>query len=226
MQFPTFKNELEYLNKGYAYVGGCDEVGVGPVAGPVVAAACVIDPSCIGTYRSKSKWYYRVRDSKTTNEKEREQLLQEILSHCVTYGIGEVDPAKIDEINIHQASLFAMKLAIEDMTKKLKVKAGESQNLFLFIDGRFVVKDLNSETVQVEQKAVIDGDALVLSISAASIIAKVHRDDILKEYDKKLPDYGFAKHKGYNTKEHRKAILEHGITEFHRRSFLKNIMSY
>lgn len=224
MIFPTFKTEQTYLEKGFQFVAGCDEVGVGPIAGPVVAAACVIDPECIGQYRSKNKWYYRIRDSKTTGEKERGLILAELTPHCLSFGIGEVWPSEIDSINIHQASLLAMKIAIEQMTGKLKEKALKS--IFVLLDGRFVIKNIDSGGFTLNQKAVVDGDAKILSISAASIIAKVHRDNILKEFDRKFPDYGFAKHKGYNTKEHRKAIVENGVTDFHRKSFLKNIMSY
>ncbi len=222
MQFPTFKNELEYLSKNYDFVAGCDEVGAGPVAGPVVVAACILDPNSIGPKRTKNEWYYRVRDSKTVNEKEREALLEKILEHCICYGIGEVQAEEVDRINIHQAKLLATKLATEQMLGKLKAKEGSK--IFLLLDGMFILNNLNSKKFQVEQKAVIDGDALVLSISAASIIAKVHRDKILKEYDLKYPVYGFAKHKGYNTKEHQKAIMTHGATDFHRKSFLKKLI--
>jgi ribonuclease HII len=222
MKFPTFKKELEYLNRGFDFVVGCDEVGMGPIAGPVVAAACIIDPESVGAYRSKSKWYYRVRDSKTINEREREKLIEEITSHCITFGVGEVSPQVIDVINIHQAAMQAMKIAVENLLVTLNSKVGDRKKVFLLLDGRFVIKNLDSSKFHVEQKAVIDGDALILSISAASIIAKVHRDKILKEYHGKFPDYGFNEHKGYNTKQHQKAIAEQGLTDFHRRSFLKN----
>ena len=222
MLFPSYKNELEYLKKGYDLIVGCDEVGAGPVAGPVVSAACVIDPSCIGDYRSKNKWYYRVRDSKTVNENEREALVKEIISHCVTYGVGEVWPDEIDRINIHQAKLLSTKKAIQQLFEKLSGR--EAAKAMVFIDGIFTIKSLDLPLFNVEQKAVIGGDAKILSISAASIIAKVHRDRILKEYDLKMPEYGFAKHKGYNTKEHQKAIMTHGISDFHRKSFLKNLI--
>jgi len=217
MQFPTFKNELECFAKGHTLVAGCDEVGVAPLAGPVVAAAVIIDPNSIKGYRSKSKWYYRVRDSKTTYENERPQLAEEIKSHCLAYGIGEVDPSEIDLINIHNASMLAMKNATVNMLQKLSDL--KQQKIFLFVDGKFTIKDLDLRNLL--QKAVVDGDALVLSISAASIIAKVHRDEILKQLDLKRPEYGFAKHKGYSTKQHRQALLQHGVSEFHRKSFLK-----
>jgi len=218
MKFPTFKNELECLAKGYTLASGCDEVGVAPVAGPVVAAAVVIDPKTISGYRSKSKWYYRVRDSKTTYEDERPELAEEIKAHCLAYGIGEVAPTEIDQINIHHASLLAMKNAVLATLQKLEDLA--QHRIFLFLDGRFVIKDLALPNLS--QKAVVDGDALILSISAASIIAKVYRDDLLRKMDLQYPQYGFARHKGYNTKEHQAAIRKFGPSEFHRKSFLKN----
>lgn len=218
MKFPTFKNELECLANGHTLAAGCDEVGVAPVAGPVVAAAVVIDPQTVRGYRSKSKWFYRVRDSKTTYEDERPELAEEIKAHCLAYGIGEVAPAEIDQINIHNASLLAMKNAVAAMLRSLENI--EQHRIFLFLDGRFVIKDLGFENIT--QKAVVDGDALILSISAASIIAKVHRDSLLRDMDLRYPQYGFGKHKGYPTREHRKALLEHGPIELHRKSFLKN----
>ncbi|GAC1412882.1 MAG: hypothetical protein NVSMB66_3340 [Candidatus Doudnabacteria bacterium] len=226
MQYPTYKNELVYLQKGYSFAAGCDEVGVGPVAGPVVAAACVLRPESIGTRRSKHKWYSRVRDSKTVKESELQKLAEEIKKNCYCYGVGIVDAPTIDRINIHRATLFAMKLATEEMLSKLPgdnlKPCGE---VILFVDGRFIIKDLAQDSYTIRQQSIIDGDALILSVSAASIIAKVHRDNILREQDLIAPSYGFAKHKGYNTKEHIKAIIENGITEFHRKSFLNKFIS-
>src|SRR3989338_9987033 len=132
MQFPDFKSELKCFEEGYDFVIGCDEAGRGPVAGPVVAAACVLDKNSIGKNRSKHKWYYRVRDSKTTSEEERKILVKEILEHTLAYGVGEVSHEEIDKINIHQASLLAMRRAEEDLLQKVKrVK----QKTFLFVDG-------------------------------------------------------------------------------------------
>lgn len=238
MQFPSYKNELQQLAQGFHFVAGCDEVGVAPVAGPVVASACILDPNAIGSYRSKNKWYYRVRDSKTVNEKEREALVDEIKAHCLSFGIGESSPEEIDAINIHHASLLAMNRAVVNMLIKFheryehvnKSDANLSQ-IFLFLDGRFVIKELHVDKEQglvnkfkVTQRAVVDGDAKILSISAASIIAKVYRDNILKQLHEQFPSYGFARHKGYNTQEHRQAILKNGVTQFHRKSFLKNML--
>ncbi|MDB4939764.1 MAG: ribonuclease [Candidatus Doudnabacteria bacterium] len=221
MIFPTFTKERQGLQRGFDFIAGCDEVGAGPVAGPVVVAACILNPNNIGEKRSGKKWYYRVRDSKTVSEKEREKLVEEILKNCISYGIGEVQADEIDKINIHQAKLLAMKLAVEDMLTKIDSEKGNK--VFLLVDGKFVIKNIDSKKFLVEQEAVIAGDSLILSIAAASIIAKVYRDKILKEYDLKHPEYGFIRHKGYNTKEHVNAIITHGITEFHRKSFLKRL---
>ena len=217
MQFPTFKAEMDFLNRGYDFVAGVDEVGVGPLAGPVVAATVILKPESIKGYRSKSKWYYRVRDSKTTYEHERANLVEEIKEHCIAYGIGEVQPSIIDKINIYNAALLAMKSAFLNMIESLP--GFSDSQIALFIDGRGTIKDLNFNNVT--QKAVVDGDASILSISAASIIAKVYRDNLLKELDLKHPNYGFAKHKGYNTKAHREAIKKFGPISAHRQSFLQ-----
>lgn len=221
MQFPTYKTELEILGSGYDFVIGCDEVGVGPVAGPVVAAACVIEPSSVNGYRSKSKWYYRVRDSKTTYEHERESLKELVCQNCVAQAVALVEPEEIDEINIHQASHKAMKLAVLSLVEELKKIASKDIKVLLLIDGRFVLKDLSVEGVEISQQAVVDGDAKILSISAASIIAKVHRDEILDRLHSEFPKYAWDKNKGYNTKEHKSAIEKWGITKYHRKSFLK-----
>jgi ribonuclease HII len=215
MKFPDFKKEEEYIRKGYI-VAGCDEVGVGPLAGPVVAAVCIINSDKVSGHRSKSKWYHRVRDSKTTKEEEREILLHKILENCVAYGVGEVWQEDIDKLNIHHASLKAMRLAVEDMLGKYQVS---DQKIFILIDGRFKIPDVGH--LPVEQISVIDGDANHLSIAAASIIAKVHRDKIMNQLHDQFPAYGFKNHKGYNTKEHQKAVKKYGISSVHRKSFVK-----
>ena len=213
MQFPDFKNELKRLAEGFACAAGCDEVGRAPLAGPVVAAACILDPASIGRYRSKNKWYARVRDSKTTSAEEREILAQKILKHTLAWGVGEVWQAEIDKINIHHASLEAMRRAVENMRENFS-----SEKIFLFVDGKFKIPKLN-----MTQENIIDGDAKVLSISAASIIAKVHRDGIMKKLHQKFPNYGFATHKGYPTRAHKAAIAKWGIQTVHRKSFIKSL---
>lgn len=217
MIFPKYKKEREFLSKGSCYVIGCDEVGVGPLAGPVVAAACILNPENIGEKRSKNKWHYRVRDSKTVNEKERESLVALIKENCLAYGIGSVEPKEIDEINIHNASLLAMKKAVQNLF--LNFAREGSKKYYLLLDGRFKIPNFSIENLEIEQEAIIDGDCNVLSISAASIIAKVHRDNIMKEIHDILPYYGFDHHKGYNTKAHQKAIAMNGISQYHRKSF-------
>jgi len=219
MDFPSFKNELQYLARNYDFVIGCDEVGRGPLAGPVVAAACLLDPARIGEGRNENDWYYRVRDSKTINEKEREVLQKKILDNSLAYGVGEVKEEEIDEINIHNATLSAMRRAIEQLLGK--ISTAPTHKILILIDGKFKIPDI----LNIEQQSVIDGDAKILSIAAASIIAKVHRDNIMREMDRKFPLYGFAQHKGYGTKEHWKALKKWGPTSIHRKSFINTITS-
>ena len=227
MQFPSFKNELDYFKQGYTFVAGCDEVGRGPLAGPVVAAACILNPEGIEEERKEDgstsspqvKWYSRVRDSKTISEKERESILEKILPNCLAYGIGVVGEEEIDKINIHNASLLAMRRAVKNMFSKIKNEALASRKFVMLIDGRFIIPDL-----EIEQKSFIKGDVSVLSISAASIIAKVHRDKIMHDLHKRYPEYSFGNNKGYGTVEHKKAIEKFGICKIHRRSFVQNIV--
>ena len=205
MKFPTYKHETEKHQQGFVLVAGCDEVGIAPLAGPVVAATVILDPTSIGKQRSKSKWWYRVRDSKTTDELERAELLPFIQDHCLDFAVGIVPRETIDEINIHQAAMLAMKKSIDG----LKTKPDH-----IFLDGIHKIK-----TIEISQEPVIDGDEKILSISAASIIAKVARDEMLKVLHEQYPMYGFDKHKGYPTKFHRNAMDKWGITPEHRRSF-------
>jgi ribonuclease HII len=205
MKFPTYKNETEKYAQGFTRVAGCDEVGIAPIAGPVVAATVILDRQSIEGKRSKSKWWYRVRDSKTVDEDEREELVMFIKDHCVDFGVGIVSHETIDEINIYQASLLAM----EKSVRQLKTIPD-----FLFLDGIHKLPKL-----PIAQQAMIDGDAKILSISAASIVAKVARDKILRQLHQIFPEYGFDKHKGYGTKFHREALVKHGVTPAHRQTF-------
>jgi ribonuclease HII len=205
MKFPTYKNELKKHLDGFTLVAGCDEVGIAPLAGPVVAATVILDPGSIGKQRSKSKWWYRVRDSKTTDEVERAELIPFIKDHCVDFAVGIVPRETIDEINIHQAAMLAMKKSVDGLKHSPD---------FLFLDGIHKIK-----STDVAQQPVIDGDEKILSISAASIIAKVARDEILHRLHLQYPEYGFAKHKGYGTKFHRSALEKYGVTPEHRTTF-------
>jgi ribonuclease HII len=206
MQFPTFKFETEKYQNGFSLVAGCDEVGVAPLAGPVVAAAVILDPESVIGRRTKTKWWYRVRDSKTVNEKERGVLVDFIKDHCKCYSVGIVTHETIDQLNIYHAAMAAMRQAIESMSVKPEL---------VFIDGNHKVKGLDS----VQQQPVIDGDAKILSISAASIIAKVARDKIMNELHAAHSHYNFHLNKGYPTKFHREALVKHGPSPVHRRSF-------
>jgi ribonuclease HII len=205
MKFPTYKFETKKMQEGFKFVAGCDEVGIAPLAGPVVAAVVILDQESIGKQRSKSKWWYRVRDSKTTNEKEREELVEFIKDHAIDFAVGVVNHETIDKINIHQAAMLAMEKSVLDL---------KQQPEFLFLDGIHKIKN-----ILIPQETVIAGDSKVLSIAAASIVAKVARDKICAEYHAQFPDYGFMKHKGYPTKFHREAIIKFGVTPIHRTSF-------
>jgi len=205
MKFPTYKHETQKHFEGFLNVAGCDEVGIAPLAGPVVAATVILDSTTIGKQRSKNKWWYRVRDSKTTNERERAELLPFIQDHCLDFAIGIVPRETIDEINIHQAAMLAMSRSIGG----LKLAPD-----FLFLDGLHKIK-----TMSISQQPVIDGDVKILSISAASIIAKCARDEILHGLSEKYPEFGFDKNKGYPTKFHRQASEKFGVTPEHRTTF-------
>ncbi|MBX4188420.1 MAG: ribonuclease HII [Candidatus Doudnabacteria bacterium] len=206
MQFPTFKYETDKHENGFTLVAGCDEVGIAPLAGPVVAAVVILDRDSVNGRRTKSKWWHRVRDSKTVCEKERGVLVDFIKEHCVAHALGIVSHETIDQINIYNATMSAMKQALFSLSVKPE---------FLFIDGKHRIKDL----FDVKQQAVVDGDAKILSISAASIIAKVARDKIMNELHQTHPQYNFHLNKGYPTKFHREALVKHGACSVHRRSF-------
>lgn len=205
MQFPTYKNETQRHLQGFLRVAGCDEVGIAPLAGPVVAATVILDPDSIGKQRSKNKWWYRVRDSKTTTERERNELVRFVKDYCLDFSVGVVSHETIDEINIHNAAMLGMKQSVLGLNTKPD---------FLFLDGIHKIKNID-----VHQETMIDGDVYILSIAAASIVAKVARDEILRQMHETFPVYGFDKHKGYGTKFHRDALKKYGVCPFHRRSF-------
>lgn len=195
--------ELEIYDKHseIKYICGIDEAGRGPLAGPVVVGAVIMP---------KDSFIEGVNDSKKVSEKKREKLYEQITDEAIAYGVGIVDQRKIDEINI----LNATKLALKQAVQSLKVRPD-----------LIVVDALDKmDTCGIPYKSYIKGDALVYSISAASIIAKVTRDRIMRQWDEIYPEYGFAKHKGYGTAEHMKAIREYGATSLHRKTFIKNII--
>lgn len=187
--------ERKYWSEGIEIIAGVDEAGRGPLAGPVVAAA-VIFP--------KEVYLEGVDDSKKLSPHRREQLFPLIHERAVGVGIGVVSHEEIDRINIYQASILAMRKALDQlsMVPSLVLADGNS---------------FRHETLRFEN--IIKGDARSFTIAAASIIAKVTRDGLMREYDKLFPGYGFAKHKGYGTREHVEAIRQNGLCEIHRRSF-------
>lgn len=199
--------EIELMDKGYSLIAGVDEVGRGPLAGPVVAAACIFD---------RDVDIVGIDDSKKLSEKKREQFFDEIKDKALAYGIGEASCEVIDEINILEATKLAMRKAIEEADLMLASKGRDKIQIVIF--DAIKINDLKKE-----QMSVIKGDQTYFSVAAASILAKVTRDNLMKEYDKAYPEYGFASNKGYGTKAHYEGIKKAGITEIHRKSFLKNL---
>lgn len=195
------KFEKEYYSKGFQSIAGIDEAGRGPLAGPVVAAAVILP---------KGLLIEGVNDSKKISEKKREKLYDEIIKQAIAWGVGIKDNCVIDKINILEATRLAMHEAIEN----LQIKPD-----FIFIDAE---KKVNTNGIP--YLPIIKGDALSISIAAASIIAKVTRDRMMREYDKLYPEFGFEKHKGYGTKGHVEALKIYGKTPIHRNSFLTKIL--
>ena len=194
--------EKEYAQ--YTHICGIDEVGRGPLAGPVVACAVVLPKDVTILY---------LNDSKKLSEKKRELLYDEIMVKAVAVGIGAVGPARIDEINILQATYEAMRMAIEDLTGKLGKKPD------LLLNDAVTIPE-----VDIPQVPIIKGDAKSISIAAASIVAKVTRDHLMIEYDQVLPGYDFAKNKGYGTKAHIAGLKELGATPIHRKTFITHFV--
>ncbi|ETI36381.1 hypothetical protein F441_17360 [Phytophthora nicotianae CJ01A1] len=194
--------ETRYEAKGYTTVIGVDEAGRGPLAGPVVAAACHVplDVTIPG-----------VDDSKKILEPQREALFELLTTHpSITYAVHVNSAQRIDEINILQASLESMTKSVNEVAERLQQK----DKTFVLVDGNKL-----PPTLELPAEAVIKGDSKVYSIAAASIIAKVTRDRLMREYDEKFPQYGLAQHKGYPTRGHVAAIAKHGPCEIHRMTF-------
>ena len=187
--------EHEARQQGFFHIAGVDEVGRGPLAGPVVSAAVIVPEDFAVT---------GVNDSKRLSPGKRKRLYEEIYSHARTVGIGIVDPVEIDRINIFQASLTAMCMAVGNLAPAPDC---------LLVDGQYPI------AMDLPQKTIIQGDSRSISVAAASIVAKVTRDRIMELYGTDFPEYGFASHKGYPTKAHTAAIRDHGWCPIHRRSF-------
>lgn len=192
--------EYERKYASFSYICGIDEVGRGPLAGPVVAGAVILPRDCQILY---------LNDSKQLSEKKREELYEVIMENAVSTGLGFVSPERIDEINILQATYEAMCQAIGKLEKEPDLLLNDA----VTIPG-----------VEIRQVPIIKGDAKSVSIAAASIIAKVTRDRLMVQYDEIYPEYGFASNKGYGAAAHIEALKKYGPTPIHRRSFLKNLL--
>ena len=192
--------EFDREYKIYGTVCGIDEAGRGPLCGPVVAAAVILPDEYNILY---------INDSKKLSETKREEVYKEIDKYAIAYGVGIVSPERIDEINILQATYEAMRTAIHKLSVTPDILLNDAVTIPM---------------VDIKQVPIIKGDAKSQSIAAASIVAKVTRDHLMEEYDKLYPEYGFAKHKGYGTAAHIKAIKEYGPCPIHHRTFIKNFI--
>lgn len=194
MDLYEYENEL--YDKGIKYIGGVDEVGRGPLIGPVVAS-CVVLP--------KDFVLEGLTDSKKLSEKKRNLFYDYIINNCVAYAVGIVSPEEIDEINIYEASRKAMIIAINKVREQINLE--------------HVLIDAMPINLDIPTTSIIKGDAKSISIAAASVIAKVTRDSMMYELDEKYPMYGFASHKGYPTKKHIEAIHKYGLIDGYRKSY-------
>ncbi len=195
-------DEEKLHEKNIEYIAGIDEAGRGPLAGPVVVGVVIMP---------KDSMIEGVNDSKKVSEKKREKLYDEITNEAIAWGVGIVDQNRIDEINILNATKEAVTMAISS----LKVKPD-----LILVDAL-----TNIDTLGIPYKSIIKGDAKEYSIAAASIIAKVTRDRIMRQWDEVFPEYGFKGHKGYGTKKHIEAIKEYGPCMLHRKTFIKNFIN-
>ncbi len=195
------EEQIYIKNPTLKYICGIDEAGRGPLAGPVVVASVIMP---------RNSKIEGINDSKKILENKREELYDKILEEAISYGVGIVDEKEIDEINILQATKKALTLSIQELTKRPDL---------ILVDA---LKGI--DTLNIPYQSIIKGDALCYSISAASIIAKVTRDRIMRQWEEIYPQYGFEKHKGYGTAYHISAIREYGLSPIHRRSFIKKFV--
>ncbi|MBQ9359432.1 MAG: ribonuclease HII [Lachnospiraceae bacterium] len=191
-------SEYERKYSECEYICGVDEVGRGPFAGPVMAGAVILPKDCEILY---------LNDSKKLSVKRREALYAEICEKAVSYHVARVEPERIDEVNILQATLEAMREAINNLSVKPDI---------------ILVDAVHIPDIDIEQESIVKGDAKSVSIAAASIVAKVTRDHVMEEYAKEYPGYGFERNMGYGTAEHREALGRLGATPIHRRTFIHN----
>lgn len=198
---PDYEFEKAAVNSGFSCICGVDEAGRGPLAGPVCAAAVILPEGAV---------IAGLDDSKKLTEKKREKLYDIIKQTAVAYSVAYGTLEEIETVNILEATYLAMNRAIEGLTIKPD---------FSLIDGNRVPRG-----IKIPCETVVKGDSKSMSVAAASVLAKVTRDRLMLEYDKKYPEYNFKKHKGYGTKEHTELIKQYGPCEIHRLSFLKNIL--
>lgn len=191
-----YQYEKELYQKGIHLIGGVDEVGRGPLIGPVVAACCVLpeDFTLEG-----------LNDSKKLTEKKREQFYPYIIEHCLAYGVGIIPPEVIDEVNIYEATKLAMKEAVRQVQEQIPLE--------------YVLIDAMPLELEIPTTSIIKGDAKSISIAAASVIAKITRDHMMIELDQKYPMYGYKSHKGYPTKKHIEAIRKYGLIDGYRKTY-------
>ena len=195
-QLDLWKYEKEVYEQGYKYIGGVDEVGRGPLIGPVVTA-CVVLP--------KDFKLDGLTDSKKLSEKKRNEYYDYIINNCIAYSIGSCSPEEIDEFNIYQTSRIAMIRAIDEVKKQIPLD--------------YVLSDAMPIDIDIPVLDIIKGDAKSISIAAASVVAKVTRDKLMYELDKQYPEYGFAKHKGYPTRKHYDALNKYGLIDGYRKTY-------
>ena len=207
MNYPNFSYEKKLWKQGYEGVVGLDEAGRGPLAGPVTAAAVMV--------KGEGVKVQGLNDSKKLSEKKREELYEILTKHeNIAWGVGVVGEKEIDRINILQATKLAMQKALESLFYKNDGRRFCRMADFLLIDGNFLL-----DSVTINQSSIIKGDSKVFSIAAASIIAKVTRDRIMRQAHEQYPVYGFDKHKGYGTAAHIASLEKFGASDIHRRSF-------
>ena len=210
-QLKKIEEEL-YMQKGLKTIAGIDEAGRGPLAGPVVVACCLMP---------RNSMIEGVNDSKKIAEKKREKLYESITEKAISYGVGIIGQTEIDEINILNATKKGLTKAIQEMEEKLKQKP----ELGIIKPDAILVDALTKiDTDGIPYQSIVHGDAISYSIACSSIIAKVTRDRIMRQWDEIYPQYGFAKHKGYGTAAHIQAIREYGLCPLHSRSFTKNFI--
>lgn len=193
--------EDSVYNEGFNYICGIDEAGRGPLAGPVVVASVIMP---------KDSMIEGINDSKKISEAKREKLYDLIIDEAISYGVGIISQEKIDEVNILNATKNGLTKSLEELKQKPDI---------ILVDA---LRDIN--TLGVPYRSVIKGDAKIYSIACASIIAKVTRDRIMREWDEIYPQYGFSSHKGYGTAKHIVAIKEYGLCPLHRRSFTRKFL--